>query len=392
MQFFAAHNITPKPGKAYVVLVGITAVLALWILGICTIARIRKYSYRIFYGFHHAMFVVIMLCLFIHVSVARPFVLESLLVYVLNQLLRSNNTQQLPAELSLNTNSSVLRIMIPLSSDSKDYPVGSSVNISTGSRRWIQRICTGFSANPFTITYERSTSTLIAYAKIRGKRTTALSNLSKQTMLSVEGPYGKSTTYENSLPGYLMNNTNRVLLIAGGVGATFGFSVALDVLERLHQTHIKKVREFLTVVWVVRDKDDVAWADEILQRDSKTSARAVLADVVTIYYSRPSWKDVDSGAEPDLSDLVEDSKEDQLMKPLTDGTHKQDGEGINKPQLGRPSFKEIVADFLGDMAAEKTAAVAVCGPGSMCRDVRQTVTYHIKKGTKIWWHEEKFGK
>ncbi len=65
---------------------------------------------------------------------------------------------------------------------------------------------------------------LTAYLKSRGKRTKAMAELPNQTLVCVEGPYGKACTYEDSLPGYLVGNMDRVLLVAGGVGATFVFS------------------------------------------------------------------------------------------------------------------------------------------------------------------------
>ncbi|KAH8585679.1 hypothetical protein B0O99DRAFT_530256 [Bisporella sp. PMI_857] len=391
IQFFLAHHVIPEAGKAYVVVVGLSAVCALWVLGICSISKVRKRSYRVFYGFHHAMFIAIMLCLFIHVAVARPFVLESVLIYLMNQLLRSTNTKSLAAELNFNNDSNVLKISIAIPSDSRDYPAGSSVNISTGSRHWLQKFCSGYFSNPFTITYERSTGMFTIYLKTRGKRTKALATLPKQTIMSVEGPYGKASTYEASLPGYLIGHADRVLLVAGGVGATFVFSVAHGLLERIQEKQIKNLRKFLTVVWVVRNEDDIARADSILQRGNKDSDTAVLADVTTLYFSQPSWNDVNPDAEPELFDLVEDPNEDQPLRPLVKSESDADHTGVEKPQFGRPSFKEIVEDFLGDMAAEKTAAVAVCGPLSLRKDLRRAVGCHVQKGAKVWWHEEKFG-
>lgn len=391
LQFFVAHHIIPEPSKAYVVLVGLTAVCALWILGIFTLATIRRKNYRLFYGFHHAMFIVIMFCLFIHVAVARPFVLESLFIYVLNQVLRSTNTTLLPAELSMNTDSNVLSISIALPSDSKQYPAGSSVQLSTKSRRWAQKLCSGFVSNPFTTTFERENGILAAHLKTRGKRTHTLAKLPTQTVVSIEGPYGRAARFESSIPEYLISNTDRVLLVAGGVGATFTFSIAQALLDRIQYNRLENVRKFLKVVWVVRNKDDIAWANSLLQKGSKESGKAVLANVTTLYFSQPSWRDANPEDEPDLSDLVEDGHEDQPLSSSEKIVPSSEYSGVGKPQFGRPPLKEIVEDFLGDMTIERTAAVAVCGPGSLGRDLRQAVGYHVRKGTKIWWHEEKFG-
>ena len=385
--FFITHHVTAQPGKGYVVIVGIGAVYALWTLGIFSFQRLRRSSYRLFLAAHHAMFWVALALLVVHVAATRGFVLEAVAIYVLNQLLRRGETNVVEAELEWSKESEVLKVEMTLQHDVEDFPPGSSAYISKWEHPRIQSLFSGYFGNPFTVKYDNATRKLTAYMRKRGKRTTGLSSLPSRTVIAVEGPYGSASLYEPSLSAYLLGQTDRILLVAGGIGATFVFSIAHGILERLRDTPMAQTQKLLRVIWVARDKKATAWTDALLAKRGKESRGACLADVVELYHSRPGWND----ASPDLSDLVEGDDENVPLKSITSEASGTGNTGVEKARLGRPEINDIVNEFITGGVVKRAVAVAVCGPASLRRSVRREVHAHIKSGTKVWWHEEQFG-
>ena len=382
--FFLMNHIAAQPGKGYVVVVGIGAVYSLWTLGIFSLQRLRKSSYKLFLATHHLMFWIALALLTVHVATTRGFVLESVAIYVLNQLLRRGETKVVGADLEWHSESQVTKLEMTLQDDVEDFPPGSSAFISKWDHPKIQSVFSGYFGNPFTVDYDNRTRKLTAYLRKRGKRTTGLSSLPSRTVIAVEGPYGSASLYEPSLSAYLISQTDRTLLIAGGIGATFIFSVAHGLLARLQDKPVVQTKKLLRVIWVAHGKKEMSWANSLLARRSKESTGACLGDVVELYHSRPGWNDTN----PDLSDLVEEDDENVPLKSMADSRSTQE---VRKARVGRPDVKNVVNDFLTGDAITRAAAVAVCGPPSLRRDVKKEVGAHIKRGTKIWWHEEQFG-
>ena len=385
--FFFMNHITAEPGKGYVVVVGIGAVYALWTLGIFSLQRLRRSSYKLFLAAHHAMFWVALVLLAIHVAITRGFVMEAVAIYVLNQLLRRGETKVVEAEVEWHSDSKVVKVEMTLQHDVEEFPPGSSAWISKWEHPKVQSLFSGYFGNPFTVDYDSKARKLTAYMRKRGKRTTGLSSLPSRTVVAVEGPYGSASLYEPSLSAYLLGRSDRVLLVAGGIGATFVFSVAHGLLKRLQDKSVEQTKKLLRVIWVAHNKKEMSWAESLFTRHGKEHAGACLADVVEVYYSRPGWNDTN----PDLSDLVEEDDENVPLKSVTSDALNTDTQEVEKARMGRPDIEGVVSEFITGDVVRNAVAVAACGPPSLRRSVKREVHSHLKRGTKVLWHEEHFG-
>ncbi|KAI1207318.1 ferric reductase NAD binding domain-containing protein [Annulohypoxylon truncatum] len=112
---------------------------------------------------------------------------------------------------------------------------------------WLPKIRT-FETHPFTIvatepfelvinSYSGFTSDLHNYA---------LKNPGASLKVSVEGPYG-------TLPDPM--DFDKVVLVAGGSGATFTFGIAADMLSRMSESS----KQQIDFIWAVKGHDNLSW-------------------------------------------------------------------------------------------------------------------------------------
>jgi ferredoxin-NADP reductase len=205
----------------------------------------------------------------------------------------------------------------------------------------------------------------------------------------VEGPYGEAGEYMGKM---LRPSAARgpVLLVAGGVGATYTIPIYMALLDSERLGHGK--RRKLKMIWVARTLADAAWGIEILQ-------------------SRNGDGDGDGGVEVDvdvdvdvfitgLDDLVLRDREKVPAAAMP---------GLKIHSLGkRPNLESVIDGFFATSAAstvnelrgerptdadvDDEVAVFVCGPPSLSNDLREVVGRHVnEKGRRVKWIEEVFG-
>lgn len=177
-----------------------------------------------------------------------------------------------------------------------------------------------------------------------------------QVQLAIEGPYGVPSYFpELSEGGY-----DRILLVAGGVGATFTVPLYRALVSDNPSTKVQ-------LVWAVRGTADADWV--LAGTDGKAFAGN---ENVQVFVTGS----VDSGS-----------------------SQQADGEGVElttldhgreiRHQLARPDLKEIVGDAF-QQGLEERVAVMFCGPNEMGRELRRHVGVWVRKGRVVFWHSESF--
>lgn len=219
-----------------------------------------------------------------------------------------------------------------------------------------------FLFNPFTVASvddENGEISLVARHQ-SGPTTSTLKQLaaeassdgSRHVSLAIEGPYGAVSYY----PELTSGEYDRVLLVAGGVGATFTVP-----LYRALATGNSLVK--VQLVWAVGNPNDAAWAKD---KDGK-----LLSDDEGVQLFITGTK----GALDPQDGSVE----------LTSIPESQE----SKYTRTRPDLKKIVDDVF-KAGQEDRVAVLFCGPTKMGHDLRRHVGVWVRKGREVFWHSESF--
>jgi NAD(P)H-flavin reductase len=192
--------------------------------------------------------------------------------------------------------------------------------------------------------------------------------LDKQNVnVLVEGPYGGARGY---VPELLQagESDGSIMLVAGGVGATFTIPIYLSLLAK------RKSTRGIHFIWVVKSLTDAEWGLAMLK-----TAKAPEIDAV-VYVTK--------GSDKGLPEKSLDGMRNGL-KVLSNG--------------GRPEMMAIVDGvFSPDRAREKGTVgistsyakvnVLTCGPPSLMMALRMAVGRHVMGyGRDVLYHEEAFG-
>ena len=178
------------------------------------------------------------------------------------------------------------------------------------------------------------------------------------------------------MPDFLL--FDRVLLVAGGVGATFIVPVWRHTVESRQGKYLQKDGD-VRFVWAVRKLVETSWAFPLKQQESK---RGSGMEGVEIHVTGQPGVNGNEG----LGESFEMAERDKLI-----------GEGEDKGLLAqgitvkytRPDLREVVDEtFSGH--AEKVA-VLVCGPTSMGSQLKKDVGKWVRRGKDVYWHAEIFG-
>ncbi|KAI9068058.1 hypothetical protein FKP32DRAFT_1642960 [Trametes sanguinea] len=228
-------------------------------------------------------------------------------------------------------------------------------------------------SHPFTVATladdvdaEKGVNVMEIYARVRGGITARMAALCaagglRSSRVLLDGPYGG---IEGDLRLY-----DRVLLLAGGSGATFVVPLFLEILSKKTDT----VRRCRTVhlVWAVRTPGALSWFEDVLQAAIEAAPEDVSTTVS--YY-------ITAG-----TPVASDDKSSADEKSATGQITKEDG---------RPVLKDIVKEFCD---AEGTVGISTCGPSSFNLDVGNAVAkcqLAIAAGkalcSEIYLHQENY--
>lgn len=186
----------------------------------------------------------------------------------------------------------------------------------------------------------------------------------RKTVLGIEGPYGTMAARFGDLLSW---GPSRVLLVSGGVGATF----TLPIYHAL-QSELPSAK--LQLIWAIRGAGDATWAVS-----DATTGRSVLEDPSIQLFLTGDMGVADdregaaAGGDVELSQLRRSSRR-----------------VASKQNRKRPDFDKIVDDIFRQ-GSSNSVAVIVCGPLNMTKEVRQKVGPWARKGRRVWWHSETFG-
>ncbi|KOS17908.1 Ferric/cupric reductase transmembrane component 2 [Escovopsis weberi] len=370
-------------------------------------ARVRRYSYRVFFVVHVAAAAALPALVFLHAPAARLYAAEALVALALDLAARRLTTfSARPLALDIIPGTSLVRVILPLPAHRArlfralpaahiylSIPSSSPSSASSSSARGAALIFR-LLFNPFTVAAVGDDSITLIARQRNGPLTTALACLAatpppssssgpknsslpapaNALSLAVEGPYG---TMAKSYPSLLAARPDRVLLLAGGVGASF----AVPLHRALsHDLPCATVR----LVWAVRARQDAAWS--LAPAGAPSTAR-----------DRDRGSGSGSGSGPDIEpaddriQLYITGKRGPRRAATMTTTTTTAAAAAHIAELhdARPDIPQIVDDTFR-RGYEERVAVLVCGPAGMASEVRAQVRPWVMRGRDVWFHSESF--
>jgi hypothetical protein len=421
LMFFVMSGFLAKRIKDWDVIWGIVCIVLFSTISTTALAFVRRRSYRVFYISHIAIANFIIVPLWLHVSHIRVFVYQIILVEALHILFRALRLKIYQGTIRLlpGTDLVQIRIPIPEKSSALQWKPGQHVYLN---RPWGKATTPSFyqqwimtnKANPFTIaSIPGKDKELLLVARTLKGNTKFLADLARSLAqggtgipmlptsggdipilpIALEGPYGASTR----LPD--LSEYDKVLLVAGGVGATFIMPVYRSIVE-LHDptpagTHIR-------CIWAVQKLADTQWAftasasyddkDEA-DADAEANGSGLLGpSAVEVYVTRSSGSSQHSSSvftvDPDDDEdgeAIEMAENEQLLSMEEQMDKPRKGMVIKS---GRPKLDVIVNEVF---SKGMRTAVICCGPKRLTEDVKKHVEVWVKKGHDVFWYDETFG-
>ncbi|RYP71058.1 hypothetical protein DL769_004771 [Monosporascus sp. CRB-8-3] len=360
---------------------GLTAFIGMVLLNTTTLSVIRRYSYRIFFTTHLLVALALPPIIFFHHRSSIFYVVEALSLFTIDLALRKMDTFTTDASLIPIPGSNLIKIVAPVPpqkiSRFRESP-GTHVYLSipASSRPSPSTVSAAhyifeFMFNPFTIASvdERSTDLTLIVRCRNGPMTQNLTRLANgstagmKVPLSIEGPYGCAARF----PNFAGPEFDQVLLVAGGVGASFILPVYRSVLGENQGATV-------TVVWAVRSASDATWP-------ASDAAQSILEDDRVQLYLTGDIIESTSG-----TGTLSGGDAEHEMVHLSQRQPKYSPDRSRR----RPDLRKIVDDVFKH-GVEERVAVLVCGPEGMAHELRRYVGTWVRKGRKVWWHNESFG-
>ncbi|KAI9698500.1 MAG: hypothetical protein M1836_004081 [Candelina mexicana] len=380
---------------------GIVAGFTMITIGLTSLF-LRKRQYEVFYVIHVLASLVILLTVWQHRPYIRTdtaiIILTALCLFVLDRTIRYSRYL-----IHLGGTTATLA---PLPNN------GTRITLSRGSKRarpgthaWlflpsIQRA----QAHPFTIVTNNPLSFVIAAQDgfTRDIHHFAQANPSVSVKATFDGPYGTLPKFERY---------ERVVLVAGGSGASWTIAVAMDLLERT-KGNMKCVVEF---IWVVRTSETLSWFTTEL-RTLKSHPNVNLFLHVTDILANKTSKS-SSTTDIELLPLPQNMHLSAAADSITPTPNSEIPDPINAssinpshadpialakatpmdlpvaPQTGeRPNLGAAIKEAINAAGREERVVVGVCGPQGMVTEARRAVGESIKtSGPSVELHVEGYG-
>lgn len=371
-----------------VVLPGELSNMAYTALFATALPKVREYSYRVFFVVHLLVVFATSFLLFIHAVPARFYIIEALVVFVLDLAVRKMSTATAQSKIEAVPGTNLIKISAKLSprkmTQFAERPGSHAyISIPWPSRpRAVSSLVYEFCFNPFTVAeVKRDAGEVVLVARQQGgPMTRRLMQLARESTgarvpLALEGPFGAfATTYSNLVE----SGVDRVLLVAGGVGASFVLPAYKALREAVPSAKVE-------LTWAVRLADDASWAS--FSETAAVNGTNVFNDPnVHIYVS---GKHSSPTPDYDFDRIASRSSSVEMQSLGTNG--EAAGAGSQAYLRGRPNLKGLVDDVFKDEDAGSRVAVLVCGPREMALGVRESVTPWVARGRDVVWHSESFG-
>ncbi|KAK6523267.1 hypothetical protein TWF694_006156 [Orbilia ellipsospora] len=406
------------------VLFGVIGLGILNTIFITSLPYYRRKAYRLFYGVHQLLGILILPVCWFHVVYIRRYILLCGAVYVVDFVGRWSVTREVKVRVSVFSEGlvdlrGVAGWLVP-SPSTPNTPTlrpsnstvatgevgGKGVKVPAGSHFYVYVASMQHNrGNPFTICTADSKDGEVRFSvRVRDGFTRELQDMAdKDITMMVEGPYGISGVNMSLGFGYF----DSFLFVTGGVGITMTFGVLRELIKWIEVDGLEKGgKGRVRFVWSAKGVEEAAWpVGELLKGGAPT-----YTPDVDIYISGSKAKK-EREEEVELEDLVEDERLLPTTIATTDeeeeeergkGSDKDDdrkidglryryaGTGITpKIWKGRPDVYRIAGEFCEEEKGRRIG-VFVCGPDGMREDVRRSLGRYYSD-SMIWVWEEKFG-
>ncbi|KAI2623816.1 ferric reductase NAD binding domain-containing protein [Xylaria nigripes] len=392
--YYNVHNGTPGALRREKIEAGMLAGFCLLI--ICLAGTfVRRVKYELFYIIHVTFFIVLMVAIGYH----RPKLEKKTLIITLliasmwtyDKILRlgrlainSINNEATVYPLTNGGTRVVFKKALPCAKPGKHCFI------------WLPGI-RAFETHPFTIVATEPVELVISKNSgfTKALYEYALANPGGKLKASFDGPYGTfpdPTTYD------------KVVMIAGGSGATFTLGLVTNMMKRLApESHMQ-----VEFIWVVRDQENVSWFTRYLKDImSHESAHKIM---MKLHLTRlaPTPTSNSAGREkeypeftaPNTAESSRAPSEKDLVRDVSvRGVSEKDSEpaltidGLNLPFVhGRPDIEFSVRKAIASLGNDKRILVAACGPTKLIDTVRDTTAKCISVGgPSVELHCEQFG-
>lgn len=351
---------------------GLISLFLMAIIGGTSLEKVRQWSYRVFIYCHITLGLAIWPILLLHAKPLRLYAVEALAIFIIDRVLRYMDTVTEPAILEQVPRTELLKIWFPMTSTKLarfQFKPGQHVYLSIPTKP----ACTGSKSllsNPFTVS-DVTASKVALVLRARGGPTTQTlrthaDRFKTHPLISIEGPYG------GFLPvAELASSVDRILLVAGGIGATFILPIYRALQEQLEMEAGDCDRVNLT--WALRSAAEAEWATDSEKQTFAQSSN------VHVYLTRHQMR----------GNALESAFSGQGME-MDELRESREIVGGVKPLAGRPDLKGIVDETFSNHVDERVAVV-FCGPHGMGRELRNHVGKWVARGREVVWHSESFG-
>jgi hypothetical protein len=427
--FFAMSGFLAKRIKDWDVIFGLITLVLFAAISTTALSFVRRRNYRVFYISHIVIANLIIVPMYFHVSHIRLYIYEIIAIECMHLLFRALRMKMYQGTLRLLPGTNLVQIRIPLPDNhaALNWAPGQHVYLTRpwGSAKqptYYQQWLMANKSNPFTIASLPSIDReLLLVARTLNGNTRHLASLAQKLAqggtgmpmlptangdiailpLALEGPYGASTR----LPD--LTDFDKVLLVAGGVGATFIMPL-YRLLADVHDTTPGATQ--VRFVWCVQQLADTQWAFPPSPSPSSSSSEAqnnLTHDAVANgLLHKPSTVEVfvtrsPSGATPSTPIFAVADDDDDDDDNDNDTFEMQESaqllgaeEQMERPptgmtvQTGRPQLSLIVDEVFSRGAR---TAVLCCGPARLTADLKRSVEAYVRKGRDVYWHDEGFG-
>ncbi|KAF2717052.1 hypothetical protein K431DRAFT_277792 [Polychaeton citri CBS 116435] len=393
LNFYVQKHLLPAKLKEAYVICGIVGAVAFTIVGTTALAPVRRWSYRLFYVLHVSLSTALLPILWFHVHHVRPYLIETAVIVIINAGLRWWATISCQANIRFLEGTALLDIRLTIDTPHKErklttWQPGQHAYLSTKGHP----ILRAFASNPFTLaSLPTEDGQLRFVARVMDGNTAKLArSIDLSPQISIEGPYGL-----RSHP-YQLLHYDRVLFVAGGIGATFVVPLYRQLLSDLSPGKGSYRRQKVTLVWVARHLSEITWAFP-----EGSNERDGFLERLEIYLTKDA--DIDARGpqhaqspraenDPQIGEL-EDGIELEEQKQLLDNS---DNPANSAPDplptriaKGRPRLERIVWQTFSHGPCEKVAVIA-CGPPSLNQNLRHELKTWVEKGRDVWFWSENF--
>ncbi|KAK7183201.1 hypothetical protein DPSP01_011422 [Paraphaeosphaeria sporulosa] len=412
LNLFIQMNVLAKRIQMPDVIFGLISITLFTAISTTALSQIRRWNYRVFYISHVGIANILVVPLYLHVHHIRPYVWEVVIVNALHLLSRFIAHKTYTGTISVLPGTNLIQIRIPLTSLSStlSWRPGQHVYLSlpTG-KHYSTSLSDQFTlrnkTNPFSIaSIPVKDKELLLVAKTLGGNTKKMSELAKALAkeggdapsipLALEGPYGASA----HLPDFA--SYDKILLVAGGVGATFILPIYRSIIEFRDPEHAGQPQ--VRFIWAVQRLAETQWAFRSTSgvsaatpahEDGDADAEAGDDDVahslapstpigIEVFVTRGAASAIPLGDNGEEIELAEDdqllSMEEEMKKPRPGMVLK----------TGRPKIPMIVDEVF---SRGTRVAVVTCGPKRLTGKLRESVEQWVRQGVEVYWHEETFG-